>query len=374
MHQLWNELHPLTSLTILPPDTTPPTTSCGAVDGLWHATDVSIGCTASDNDSGLAAPADAGFSLTTSVPAGTETANAPTNSHIVCDVSGNCATAGPIAPNMVDKKPPTTSCGTPDGLWHATDVSIGCTASDGGSGLAVPADAGFSLTTSVPSGTETANALTNSHPACDIAGNCTTAGPRGPNLVDKKPPAVTISVPTAVTYTINQPVAANYGCTDFGSGVAKCAGNVASGSNIDTSSLGLHTFSVDAIDNVRNASSPSVTYTVAYKICLLYDPTMIKNAGSTIPIKLQLCNESGANVSSQSTSLQAVAVTRVSSSVTGTPDDSGNANPDNSFRYDAGLAGYIYNLSTKGYLTGTYALSFTASGDPTTHTVQFQLR
>jgi hypothetical protein len=42
------------------------------------------------------------------------------------------------------------------------------------------------------------------------------------------------------------------------------------------------------------------------------------------------------------------------------------------FRYDG--AGYIYNLSTKGYLTGRYGLSFTATGDPTTHTVQFQLR
>jgi hypothetical protein len=44
------------------------------------------------------------------------------------------------------------------------------------------------------------------------------------------------------------------------------------------------------------------------------------------------------------------------------------------FRYDTALAGYIYNLSTKGLLTGTYSLSFTATGDPTTHSVQFQLR
>jgi len=374
MHQLWNELHPLTLLTLLPPDTTPPTPTCGTPDGVWHATDVSIACTASDDESGLAVPADASFSLKTTVPPGTETAVAVTDSRSVCDNDHNCATAGPIGPNMVDEKPPTTSCGSPDGIWHAADVSIGCTSSDGGSGLALPADASFALMTTVPAGTETASALTGSHIVCDAVHNCGTAGPIGPNRVDKKAPAVTITVPAAVTYAINQPVAAAYGCTDLGSGLSKCAGNVASGSNIDTASVGLHQFSVAATDNVLNASSLSVAYTVAFKVCLLYDPTLVKNAGSTIPIKLRLCDASGANVSSASLSLQATTVTRLSSSVTGIPDDSGNANPDNAFRYDASLAGYIYNLSTKGYLPGTYALSFTAGGDPTTHTVQFQLR
>jgi hypothetical protein len=72
--------------------------------------------------------------------------------------------------------------------------------------------------------------------------------------------------------------------------------------------------------------------------------------------------------------LEATGLARISSSVSGTPEDSGNANPDNVFRYDASIAGYIYNLSTKGYVGGTYALTFTASGDPTPHSVHFQLR
>ena len=85
--------------------------------------------------------------------------------------------------------------------------------------------------------------------------------------------------------------------------------------------------------------------------------------------------QSGArSASDPSIALQATAVTQISSSVSGVPDDSGNANPDNVFRYDASLPGYVYNLSTNGYLTGTYALSFTVTGDPTTHAVQFQLR
>jgi hypothetical protein len=57
-------------------------------------------------------------------------------------------------------------------------------------------------------------------------------------------------------------------------------------------------------------------------------------------------------------------------------DDAGSANPDNNFRFDPTLGttgGYIFNLKTTGLATGTYAVSFVATGDPTTHTVQFQV-
>jgi kumamolisin len=55
-------------------------------------------------------------------------------------------TYGPLC---YDNIPPTFTCGAADGLWHATDVAIACTASDqpGLSGLANPADAAFALST-----------------------------------------------------------------------------------------------------------------------------------------------------------------------------------------------------------------------------------
>ena len=62
---------------------------------------------------GLANPADASFSLVTSVGAGIETANASTDSRVVCDVEGNCATAGPIAGNKIDRKAPSITVTTP---------------------------------------------------------------------------------------------------------------------------------------------------------------------------------------------------------------------------------------------------------------------
>jgi hypothetical protein len=86
-----------------------------------------------------------------------------------------------------------------------------------------------------------------------------------------------------------------------------------------------------------------------------------------------LCDTNGTNVSSSSIVVTATAVTQVSTSAPG-PEDAGSSNPDDRFRYDASLGGYVFNLQTIGLHTGTYALSFTATGDPITHMVQFQIR
>ena len=40
-----------------------------------------------------------------------------------------------------DTTPPTVACSQPDGAWHADNVTVDCTATDGGAGLASPADA-----------------------------------------------------------------------------------------------------------------------------------------------------------------------------------------------------------------------------------------
>ena len=114
-----------------------------------------------------------------------------------------------------------------------------------------------------------------------------------------------------------------------------------------------------------------------YHLCLLYDPFKIAKSGSTIPIKLQLCDVSGGNLSSPSIVLHAVSIKKVSNGTSGIVEDSGNANPDGDFRYDGGQGpsgGYIFNLSTKGLAGGTYDLSFTAGSDPSVYKVQFQVK
>jgi hypothetical protein len=283
-------------------------------------------------------------------------------------------------PPTGDTTPPTFSCASPDGLWHASDVSIACTASDSGSGLNANSPASFTLTTSVAAGTETANAQTGTQLLCDNAGNCTTAGPIGPIKVDKKAPQITIAAPVAANaYVFNQSVAANYACTDGGSGLATCVGPVASGSNLDTAAVGAKTFTVNAADAVGNTSSQTVNYNVAYGACLLYDATHAAKSGSTIPIKFQLCDAAGNDVSSSAITVSAVQVVMISTNASFTVDDAGNANPDSNFRFDGGLGpngGYIFNLKTTGLATGTYVLTFTVAGDPTTHNTEltFQVR
>jgi hypothetical protein len=117
-----------------------------------------------------------------------------------------------------------------------------------------------------------------------------------------------------------------------------------------------------------------VPHQVSYHICPLYDQNVAKKSGSTYPIKLQLCDASGNNLSSPSIAVHAVSVTRISTDTPATLDDTGSANPDFDFRYDASLAGYIFNLSTTGYATGTYSLNFTAGSDPALHSALFAVK
>jgi hypothetical protein len=119
-------------------DRTPPVVSCAAPDGAWHADNVTIGCTASDAASGLANATDASFALTTNVAAGDETAAAQTGTHTVCDVRGNCATAGPVGGNRVDRKAPSVAISVPaSGIYpHGGVMTLSYTAVDGGSGVA----------------------------------------------------------------------------------------------------------------------------------------------------------------------------------------------------------------------------------------------
>jgi hypothetical protein len=254
-------------------------------------------------------------------------------------------------------------------------VIINCSASDDVSGLAEAGDASFSLTTTVANGTQTANASTGSHEVCDIANNCSISGPIGANKVDKKAPLITITSPMAGTYLLNQAVSTSYACTDGGSGVASCTDTTANGSSLDTASIGGKTFSVNATDNAGNSSTPTtVNYTVGFGIQVLFDQTKAHKSSSTVPIKIRLVDANGMNISSASTVIHATTVVQTGSQASPILEDAGNANPDYDFRYDQGLDGYIFNLKTTGYETGTYQLSFIAGNSSVIYLVGFQVR
>jgi streptogramin lyase len=120
-----------------------------------------------------------------------------------------------------------------------------------------------------------------------------------------------------------------------------------------------------------------VTLAPLYNTCLLYDPNKAAKSGATIPMKLQLCDGGGNNLSSSSITVHAVSITQISTSISGPVEDSGNANPDNDFRFDPTLGetgGYVFNLKTTGLTTGTYKLDFVVTGDSARYSAPFQVK
>lgn len=84
-------------------------------------------------------------------------------------------------------------------------------------------------------------------------------------VTDATAPAIQITSPSDGAFVaLNAQVVAVYACTDEsgGSGVAICDGPVANGAWIDTSTTGLHSFTVTARDNATNSASLTHNYTV----------------------------------------------------------------------------------------------------------------
>ena len=156
-------------------DRAAPNIACGLPDGAWHGVNVSIACTASDAGTGLTDPGDASFFLVTSVGAGVETANASTDSRVVCDVEGNCATAGPIAGNKIDRKGPVILVTTPaNGAAYPLNEAVAAAYScfDGGAGTTSCSGPVVNGTSIDPSSIGTRTFVVN---AADAVGNPSSA-------------------------------------------------------------------------------------------------------------------------------------------------------------------------------------------------------
>jgi hypothetical protein len=164
------------------------------------------------------------------------------------------------------------------------------------------------------------------------------------------------------------------GATSIGSGMLT-SGQV----TFTTSSLSIGSHSITGQyggDRISGVSSGSLTQNIEYGICPLFDQARSVKSGATFPIKLQLCDTNGNDLSASAIVVHAMSVTALTG-FSGTPDAPGNANPDNDFRFDATLGstgGYIFNLSTGGLASGTYSLQFTAGSDPVTHSVSFGVK
>jgi len=352
------------TLTVSPPsDTTAPVITANVSGTLgnngWYKSDVTVTWTVTDPESAISSSSGCGATTINSDTAGTTLTCTATSAGGTSSASVTIKRDATNPGISGSRTPAANAAG-----WNNGDVTVSFSCSDNLSGVA-------SCPAPVTVSSEGAN-QSASGTATDVAGNSASAS-FGPINIDKTAPSIAVSSPGSV-YLLNQAVPAIYACTDLLSGVANCSGTVANGTNIDTSSVGVKTFSVTARDAAGNTASYSANYTVTYGVRALYDQGKAAKSGSTVPVKLQLVDAGGNNVSSGSVTVTAVGVSLKTSSASGAVEDSGNANPDNNFRYDSSLGGYIFNLSTRGLGTGTYVLRFVAANDPVTHTVEFQVK
>jgi Pectinesterase/MBG domain/Immunoglobulin domain len=347
----------------------------------WNNSDVTVTITATDNDGGTGVheiiytvngTTYHEHSPLAIVPVSTE--GVTTIAYFAKDDAGNAENEQTLTIKL-DKTAPvfgevTRTPANANG-WNNTNVTASVSATDALSGF----DSGSTVAGNNTFDMEGAG-QSFTFTVTDLAGNTASATVSGINI-DKTAPVIAVTQPIeGGFYVLNQPAAADYTCSDNLSG-ADCVGTVASQSPLDTASVGSKTFNVNSTDLAGNTSAATVNYTVGYNLGLLYDINKVHKSGSTVPVKLQIVDNVGANLSSADTVLHAVGVSLITTNTNGEVSDPGNSNPDNNFRFDAmlgGAGGYSFNLKTTGLAPGTYNLNFTVGSDPHVYATQFQIR
>jgi hypothetical protein len=250
----------------VPPDTTPPTVDLRSpVDGsrVRQGAEVVVDFSCADEgssglDSCVGTPADGELLDTSELGDVSVTVTAR-------DHAGN-ETVVTHTVTVVDETDPEVTIDTPqDGAVYARGehVTADYSCADEPNGSGIEACVG-----DVPDGDELDTSTLGEHTftvqATDRAGN---PGSQTVNyrVVDRTAPGIVVTTPASgAVYGLGEHVAADYSCADEagGSGLASCAGTVANGAAIDTSSVGEKTFTVEATDNAGNPASKSVKYTV----------------------------------------------------------------------------------------------------------------
>jgi hypothetical protein len=253
-----------------------------------------------------------------------------------------------------------SSCSLPGNAgWCRGTQTAGFTAIDATSGLANSLQSTFTQSTavngsaiSIPSGA-----------VVDIAGNSNAGVNAGPYKIDSVAPTINVISPAnSSNYVLNGTAAANYSCNDVTSGVATCAGPVASGSNISTNTVGPHPFTVNATDAAGNPAVPVTnSYNVLYAsgaFCLgsaghailqpiNADGSSIFKQKSTVPTKFRVCDALGNSIGTAGVVTSFRLIQTVSGTTVGTDEAVDSTTPDTAFRWDSTDRQWIFNISTK---------------------------
>jgi hypothetical protein len=195
--------------------------------------------------------------------------------------------------------------------------------------------------------------------------------------LDVDAPAIEITTPAdGAVYPAGSELTADYACTDAGSGVTRCEGTVASGEPIDTS-LGSHTFTVEAEDAAGHTSSRTVTYEVRYafdgfRSPVQNEPTVnVAKAGSAVPVKFGLGGDQGLDIFEPgSPSSKPVSCT---GGEQGAPIATSSAG-GSGLHYDAAADEYVYVWKTDASWAGSCRQLVVTLRDGSSHTASFLFR
>jgi virginiamycin B lyase len=159
-------------------------------------------------------------------------------------------------------------------------------------------------------------------------------------VFDDTPPVVTISGPLdGALVTRGAPLEADYACADEdgGSGLVSCEGDVADGAMLDTSTVGSHTLSVEAVDGAGNVGHGEVGYVVVAGVTgkLAPEPavTTVK-AGSSVAVGLEMGVSAVRNVMAPGFPMSEQVSCDDPSVVLGPPGDGGKVNGSNGGHVD----------------------------------------
>lgn len=216
----------------------------------WNSSDVTVSFTCSDALSGVDSCTSPVF--LTGDGAGQTVPGTAT------DKAGNSNSTTSAAVNIDKTRPTITGSAYPSANsagWNNSAVTVTFTCND--------ATSGIQSCTSPEGLTSEGTGQSASGSATDKAGNSNSTTVAGIDI-DLTPPDITITSPPTGSpeYLLNEAVIANWTASDALSGLASATGSSASGDPIDTSTDGLQSFTVDAVDNAGNVAYVAREYTV----------------------------------------------------------------------------------------------------------------
>jgi hypothetical protein len=177
-------------------------------------------------------------------------------------------------------------------------------------------------------------------------------------------------------YALNQTVNATYSC---GSAAAHCIGTVDSGTPINTSTFGVHTFTIQAFDSDGNViGSLQRTYVVQYPFNGFFSPVdnepvlNVVKAGSAFPVLFSLSGNQGLDIFASGYPKSQMIACDASAPADGI--ESTLTAGGSSLSYDPSTGRYTYVWKTDKSWSGTCRVLIVKTKDGVTHRADFKFK